>query len=382
MDEDSFYAPAYRVPLDALHAVASFVEGSPVVSTILRSTGGLCVVLNKQRQILGASDEFRDGSGVESRDGLVGMRLGEALRCMHSCKDPSGCGTTPWCCTCGATIAMMAAQARDEPVVRKCVIQVEDDGGVAERIYHARCMPIRGDGPELYLLHLHELPRDRFVSGGDPFWDRLQELMGGIVLLSDHLASRSPFDPVSRLLGEMVGELGLETNAQMILLRGLSGAMSPMSETFPVHDLLEALKLDAERSPHFIGRRIEISEEPRRLVMRGNRQLLRIVLREMLANALEASHEGEEVRIGAGTSGDSITLSVWNRDAILPHFALRVFEKHFTTREGQGRGWGTWLMKHLGEDALGGRVGFSSSEADGTRFHVTLPLERGGERSR
>jgi signal transduction histidine kinase len=54
--------------------------------------------------------------------------------------------------------------------------------------------------------------------------------------------------------------------------------------------------------------------------------------------------------------------------------AMRVFQRHFTTKQGTGRGLGTYAMKLLGERHLGGTVDFESDAASGTVFRIALPL--------
>ena len=53
---------------------------------------------------------------------------------------------------------------------------------------------------------------------------------------------------------------------------------------------------------------------------------------------------------------------------------LRIFHRNYTTKEGQGRGLGTYSMKLLGEKVLGGEVDFSTSPGGGIVFSLTLPL--------
>jgi signal transduction histidine kinase len=53
---------------------------------------------------------------------------------------------------------------------------------------------------------------------------------------------------------------------------------------------------------------------------------------------------------------------------------LQIFHRYFSTR-GEGRGLGTWGMKLLAEEYLGGRVSFSTSPESGTTFSLTLPFK-------
>ena len=53
--------------------------------------------------------------------------------------------------------------------------------------------------------------------------------------------------------------------------------------------------------------------------------------------------------------------------------AKRVFQRNFTTKEGAGRGLGTFSTKLFGEQILKGKVQFTSSPAEGTVFELRLP---------
>jgi len=56
-----------------------------------------------------------------------------------------------------------------------------------------------------------------------------------------------------------------------------------------------------------------------------------------------------------------------------PRVALRVFQRSFSTKAGQGRGLGTFSMKLFGENYLGGRVSFTSLQEAGTTFSLERP---------
>jgi sensor histidine kinase regulating citrate/malate metabolism len=63
---------------------------------------------------------------------------------------------------------------------------------------------------------------------------------------------------------------------------------------------------------------------------------------------------------------------VWNKATMPDEIKLRVFQRHFSTKAGAGRGLGTYSMKIFGEQYLGGDVSFTSTENDGTVFSLTL----------
>jgi sensor histidine kinase regulating citrate/malate metabolism len=65
---------------------------------------------------------------------------------------------------------------------------------------------------------------------------------------------------------------------------------------------------------------------------------------------------------------------VRNTGTIPADVARRIFQRHFSTKDGQGRGLGTYAMKLFGEEFLDGSVDFSSTAEDGTVFTLTLPV--------
>jgi signal transduction histidine kinase len=51
---------------------------------------------------------------------------------------------------------------------------------------------------------------------------------------------------------------------------------------------------------------------------------------------------------------------------------LQIFNRSFSTK-GPGRGLGTYSVKLLTEQYLGGKVGFTTDPKQGTTFQVTIP---------
>ena len=102
--------------------------------------------------------------------------------------------------------------------------------------------------------------------------------------------------------------------------------------------------------------------------------LLWRILHNMVLNALEASHGGKPVKVWYDREGAELSFKVWNEGVIAPRVANRIFERNFSTKQGDGRGLGTFSMKYFGESILGGRVAFTSEPSLGTTFSFTAPL--------
>ena len=100
--------------------------------------------------------------------------------------------------------------------------------------------------------------------------------------------------------------------------------------------------------------------------------LLSRVLINMVKNALEATPKGGTVTVGCRADGADVRFEVHN-PTVIPHdVAMQIFQRSFSTKSA-GRGLGTYSMKLIGERFLGGRIGFTTSEAEGTVFHAVFP---------
>ena len=97
------------------------------------------------------------------------------------------------------------------------------------------------------------------------------------------------------------------------------------------------------------------------------------ILSNMMVNALEATMAGDTVEIAFTLGGGAPTFAVKNPGAIAEDVASRIFERSFSTKSEPGHGLGTYSMRLLGEQYLGGAVSFTTSAADGTVFRLVLP---------
>ena len=63
--------------------------------------------------------------------------------------------------------------------------------------------------------------------------------------------------------------------------------------------------------------------------------------------------------------------------AVIPEqVQLQVFQRSFSTKGQPGYGIGTYSMKLLGEQYLGGKVAFTSRSPEGTTFTLALAKSR------
>jgi signal transduction histidine kinase len=121
------------------------------------------------------------------------------------------------------------------------------------------------------------------------------------------------------------------------------------------------------------GRTLEVAAAASAKPIWTDESLLVRVLVNMMKNALEATAEGGQVRAWSLPTAEGCEFRVWNATAIPHRISLQIFKRSFTTKQGQGRGLGTFSVKLFGERYLGGSVGFASNESEGTTFFLRLP---------
>ncbi len=104
--------------------------------------------------------------------------------------------------------------------------------------------------------------------------------------------------------------------------------------------------------------------------------LLRLILGNLLGNAVKYSAEGSPVELEARREGDRLILRVSDHGMGIPERDLPVlfeaFHRGHNTHGIPGTGLGLSIVKHLAQ-AFGGSVGLDSRLREGSTFRVSLP---------
>ena len=371
------FAPPERLDGEALRADVARAASSPVVDALLRSLGTAVFVVNSHRQILAANTEALQMLGLEDPAAILGLRPGEAVRCVHSHAEPGGCGTCTACASCGAVLAIIVALKCGHAEERRCALSVESDGGTLDVDLRVRAVPFSVKGHDLVLLALTDARQEsRHAALERAFLHDLSSVLTGLVVAADAVDSPDPREAVEaasdvRLIAD---RLVREVRLQRALSTTASGSYGPDLEPVMVSGLFEDLARLFHRHPVAAGRSLSI-DPPILAPIRTDRFLVARILTNMLQNAFEATPPGGVIRLRAAVDQGAVRLEVHNPGAIPAAVVPRIFQRHFSTKESPGHGEGTWSMKSLGETLLGGTVGFVTDRAAGTTFWLRLPPE-------
>jgi len=373
---ETYFATALRSTPRQLKQEMDFATGNPVISGILEAVGGLVAVLNEKRQILAVNDSLLQMLGMTDQQDALGLRPGQAVGCIHANEPPHGCGTTKYCQTCGAAIAMVTALESESPQEKTCAISAIRGDKPVELFLRVRCSPCRVMGHRFLLLFLQDISKQQQrIHMERVFFHDLNNLLSGLVGAGQlMLAKGDEQGELARRILDISLQMRQEIAVQRLLVTNEGAAYQPIyAETTTVR-VLEELHSMMGDHPEARGKVHDFRNEEGEIAFMTDMSLLIRILGNMLLNALEASEPGETVRLSVAREGEDLLFSVWNRKPIPEEIALRIFQRNFSTKADEGRGLGTYAMKLFGEQFLGGRVCFDSSPESGTTFKFSMPL--------
>lgn len=370
---DTYFAAAQRASEHELETEIDMVVNNPVIQELLHTINGLIAVLDEHRQVLAINDSFLQMLGIDKPGEILGLRLGEVLRCIHSHEEPHGCGTTKYCTTCGAAIATVSSLAQDKPVDRICALTANRDEAIVDLSLLVRAHPIKIDNRKFILLFIQDITLEQLRAALErTFFHDVSNMLTGMLGASEMLLIQNK----DSKLAEIVRQSALRLANEVAIQKCLFG--SDVCDFPLIRNEIATAQLQNDLENVFANhtashkKTLLLPEPPPQLFIKTDISLALRVMCNMVTNALEATDEDGTVKAWFEKNEKFLVFCVWNGKSISEEVQHRIFQRNFSTKEGAGRGIGTYSMKLLGEKILGGKVSFTSSEA-GTVFQFALP---------
>lgn len=375
MPLETFYAPAEKAEANQLAIDIETVANNPVLDGLLHTVSGLIAVLNDSRQIVSINDSFIQAIGIDNPEEVFGLRHGVVLQCIHGEENPAGCGTTEYCSTCGAAIAIVTSLKDDKPVEKLCALTIEQGEKQQTKAFLVKSHPIKIEHSRYILLFLQDitLQEQRAALERTFFHDinnLIHILMGTSELLLDSQPSR-----LTQSLYDASNRIKQEVAIQRSLMSTEGFQYTPNWQEYTTSLVLQELQTVFQNHPQSQNRSIDYENSCAHLAIRTDLCLLVRVLTNMLINALEASGEKDTVRVWCENQNGAVYFNISNPQVIPKEVRKRIFSRNYSTKAGDGRGIGTFSMKLFGEKYLGGTVSFNSSDAAGTTFTLALTTQ-------
>lgn len=374
---ETYFAPAERADDDELNLEIDAMVRSQVVKELLHSVNGVVAILDHHRQVVAVNDALLRMIGIQDPESVLGLRPGAVLGCVHAAEQPNGCGTTKYCSTCGAAVAIVATLGSEQSTERICALTARRDDAPVDCALLVHAHPLRIEGKKFVLLLLQDITLQELRAALErTFFHDVGNMLTGLLGASTYLVNDE--GSASPHLAEVVHQCALRLNNEIeiqkcLFANDISEYRITKREVAP-EQFMEDLRNVFARHKAAEKKQMQCCTPPAGGCVTTDLSLALRVMCNMITNAFEATDEGGTVKVWFDRERDRLTFNVWNSKAIPPDVQYRIFQRSFSTKEESGRGLGTYSMRLLGEKLLGGKVSFSSSESEGTTFRFSLPL--------
>ncbi len=235
-------------------------------------------------------------------------------------------------------------------------------------------------------------PPDRIIKFENKtfmFWDKRERLLKNTIPLLRHQIGNALNTIHSSL--EVIIDLIYQSEKEEIKTR-LFRVLEKVEEAGDILKLIRKIEKDIEQLEikplpvkmvveEFIKgegmgyRDVEIEMNLEDGICMGEENMLKEVLRNVITNAVESYKDYERkkwVYIGGRNLHGYYELTVEDRGRGMDSEDLsQIFEPFWTTKKGEGRGWGMSIAK-LFVELMGGRITIESQKNIGTKVHITL----------
>jgi hypothetical protein len=153
----TFFAPAHRSSPQEIDEKVRLVSDDTIVAGILHSASGLLAILDENRQVVAFNDLFLRDLGVENASEALGLRPGEVLGCVYAEHGPSGCGTSKFCPSCGAVLAILSSLQDNKPAEKVCTLAAKRGDIFLDIVLLVKTQPIVVSGKRFLLIFLQDI---------------------------------------------------------------------------------------------------------------------------------------------------------------------------------------------------------------------------------
>jgi nitrogen fixation/metabolism regulation signal transduction histidine kinase len=353
------------------------VTSTEFFNEIFGAINSIGAILDKNRQVVYANNEFMAAMGFDSLESLLGKRPGEAISCIHSTEERYGCGTAEACSVCGAVNAILESQIAQKKVTKETRITSSINGLDKSWDLKVTSSPITFSDEHFYVFTVEDISDEkRRLSLERIFFHDILNIAGGLNGLltvlkagTDPEEARDLIDQSEEASRNLIEEIMLQRQ----IVAAENGDLIVNPENVRTREFLYSVVNKIKFHEAAAGKTIIIDKKSVDLDFSSDRILLQRVIINLLKNALEATPAGGTLTIGCKFESSKLTFYVCNSGVMPKDVQLQIFQRSFSTK-GKGRGIGTYSIKLLSEKYLNGKVSFVSNEAEGTRFNLEFDV--------
>jgi K+-sensing histidine kinase KdpD len=285
---DTYFASPERSDAARLDHQLEIIARNPVIDGVMRMVGGLIAVLNENRQIITVNEHFMNALGIDHPDKVFGLRPGEAIGCSYAAEMAAGCGTSEYCMTCGAAIAIVTSIGKDWPVERNCALSVERGGRQMDLFFRVHAAPINLEAERFVLLFLYDISQQQRLAALERvFFHEISNTVTGLANAAELLCISASSDAqgMAKNIAGLAIRLTREVELQQRLSQYQSNAIYPKKEVISVEWIIDELEQLMNQHPAKQQKNFQVQNSAPGLLLHVDPALILRVLDNMLINA-------------------------------------------------------------------------------------------------
>lgn len=355
------------------------IKNSDCFISFINTMPNHVAILNTQRQIVYGNDAMMHLLNYTEEIDVLGIRLGEALKCVNSKTDIGGCGTSEHCKHCGAANSFNESQISNKSVSKECRITTEENDLNKYLDLKITTSPFEFKDTQYWIVTIEDISdTNRRAALEKLFFHDILNIVGSLKGVSELLKHYTINEDEENskyidIVNSLCKVLWDEIEAQRLMVSAESGDLQLKFESINTLKLVEEVVSFMKHHAVSKSKKISIHPSFEDKVLVTSQLALKRILVNMIKNALEASKIDSVIEINCIEKSGKLKISVYNQGFMNDVVQAQVFQKSFSTK-GKGRGLGTYSIKLLTERYLKGSVGFVSSHEYGTEFFVVLPI--------
>ena len=341
---------------------------------LINALPNIVAVLNEDRRLIYSNQALQDTLGLNNLNEIFNLRPGDIFQCVNADTGPDGCGSSESCQLCGAFNALRVSMSSGKTETNDCRILSSSNNKSLSYNLRFTSIPFKTGDLSFYVVTIEDISAEKRKKELEKifFHDVINSMAGIYGVLNILKQERGPDDIPTKILDSSYKSLSETINEQKDFASAEEGELKPKMSQINSKQLVEKAALLYMDNNGFDGK-VVMDETSADIDFTSDPVILSRILTNMTKNALEASKEGDKVTISARIMEGKLVFSVHNPGYIPQDTQYQIFERSFSTK-GSGRGLGTYSMKLLGENYLGGEVNFKSTEQDGTTFWFSLSI--------
>jgi signal transduction histidine kinase len=353
------------------------IDSLDAVKEIINALPSVVLLLDLNRQIVYCNKSYFEEIGKLSTHQILGLKPGELLRCINV-QSGMECGTSNSCKVCGLVNAVNDSQSESTKIVRNAKFTALNHKGKNINIdFRITASPFYFEKATYTLVTINNNSRESRIKSLErifihDLYDKVSSLKFLLETIVDKVSHSKSNEKVkhSKFLSSEIVE---EIDTYRAILDAEKGDLEISNEILNSYDVTWNAVSNISYHTVAHGKSIEVLEDTERINFESDTKVLGRILTNMLKNALEETQGGGTVKISCKRDGDNLIFWVHNEKEMSEEAKVHVFEHQFSTK-GMHRGLGTYSMRLLGEEYLGGDVNFDSNKEQGTTFYFSLPV--------